>query len=89
MALAVAAMQGLRVKSFPVISKVNVRLTRWLRWSHLFIETIMANTFSNIYLQFVSTVQKRKSLISKKHKEELLSKFEIPYDGKYLFRFFD
>jgi len=52
-------------------------------------ETIMANTFSNIYLQFVFAVQKRKSLIPKKHKEELRSKFEIPYDGKYLFRFFD
>lgn len=31
----------------------------------------MANTFSKIYLQFVFAVQNRKSLIPKKHKEEL------------------
>lgn len=31
----------------------------------------MANTFSQIYLQFVFAVQNRKSLIPKEHKEEL------------------
>ena len=31
----------------------------------------MANTFSQIYLQFVFAVQNRQSLIAKKHKEEL------------------
>lgn len=31
----------------------------------------MANTFSQIYLQFVFAVQNRRSLIPKKHKEEL------------------
>ena len=31
----------------------------------------MANTFSQIYLQFVFAVQNRQSLIAKEHKEEL------------------
>ena len=31
----------------------------------------MANTFSQIYLQFVFAVQNRQCLISKEHKEEL------------------
>ena len=31
----------------------------------------MANTFSQIYLQFVFAVQERRSLIPKQHKEEL------------------
>jgi REP element-mobilizing transposase RayT len=31
----------------------------------------MANTFSQIYLQFVFAVQERRSLIPKEHKEEL------------------
>ena len=56
----------------------------------------MANTYTQLYIQFVFSVKGRQNLIKESFKQTfrdeyllMLKKFDIEYDTKYLFEWYD
>jgi hypothetical protein len=52
----------------------------------------MANTYTQLYIQFVFTVKGRGSFIKESFRDEfllLLEKFNADYNSKYLFEWYD